>query len=371
MTNTVIIGASAAGLACAAQLKRAGVSYRLLEKHDHVAHAWRNHYERLHLHTHKGSSHLPFKKFPQSSAKYPSRREVVRYLEAYGDDLQLNPELKTEVIHVNPSAHGWEIVTVNEMIQTKHVIFCTGNTNLPKMVKKPGLESFEGTIIHSSSYRNGKAFKDKKVLVIGFGNSACEIAICLSEHGAKPALSVRGEVNVIPRDILGIPVLQIGIAQAKLPAKLVDTLNKPLLHLLIGDITKLGLKKAPYGPIEQIRKYHKIPLLNIGTIELIKSGDIQVYGDIENIQKNEITFEGNKAAHFDAIVMATGYETGLSNLIDLNEARLDDIQIDITKRRFLGKDGLYFCGFYVSPTGMLREMKIESEIIAKSILGNA
>jgi len=369
--DTVIIGASAAGLACAACLKEENLEFILLEQHAHVAHAWRNHYDRLHLHTNKSSSDLPYFSYPKSFPKYPSRDQVVAYLELYAKEMGIQPVFNTKVTSIEKADEGWVIKTNKGTYLAKYVIVCTGHTHKPHIPWKEGIESFPGRIMHSAEYKNGREFKDRDVLVVGFGNSACEIAICIHEHGGRPALSVRSAVNVIPRDVLGIPSLQIGILQSRLPAKLADRLNQPVIDLLIGDIQKLGLKKPAYGPIEQMRKYHKIPLLDIGTIRLIKEGKIKVFPDIKAIEQDVIHFEDHRQQHFDAIIMATGYEAGLSDFIKIDKHRLKDLEKPFRHREEAGKDNLYFCGFYVSPTGMLREVGIEARKIAKRIKKSA
>lgn len=364
---TIIIGASAAGLACAAQLQKKGITYEILEKQPHVAHAWRNHYDRLHLHTDKSSSELPFRTFPASVPKYPSRKEVVEYLESYCLELEIQPRFNTTVRSIFRSGDHWVVNTSEENYEAGNVIICTGKTNVPRKFWKRGIDTFPGQVIHSSEYKNGRPFRGKEVLVVGFGNSACEIAIDLHEHGAKPAMSVRSPVNVIPRDLLGIPVLRIGILQSALPPRWADIMNKPVIDLVIGDIEKYGLKKLPYGPVEQIVKYGRIPLLDIGTMDLIRKGEIDIYGDIENIESSSICFENDKVVQFDAIIAGIGYEAGLENFIDIDEDRKEDLQMKITDRDFPGKDNIYFCGFFVSPTGMLREIAIESGFIADRI----
>ncbi len=369
-TNTLIIGASAAGLACAARLLKKNIDFIILEKEGVVAHAWRSHYDRLHLHTNKASSQLPYIKFPKGTPKYPSRDQLVRYMENYCTVMRIQPEFNTTVTHIEKTGNTWNVQTDKEEFQATNVIVCTGNTNVPKRIDKPGLSDFPGTILHSAEYKNGKAFTGKNVLVIGFGNSACEIAICLHEHGALPAMSVRSPVNVIPRDVFGIPVLQLGISQAFLPPRIADKLNAPLLRLLVGDITKSGLKKLPYGPTEQIVHHHQIPLLDIGTMDLIKKDHIKIFGDIERVDQDTIHFEDNKQMSFDAIIMATGYKTGLESMVELTPERKMDLQRIIKKRNYFGKDSLYFCGFYVAPTGMIREATIESKIIADRIVTN-
>src|SRR5450432_4330663 len=92
----------------------------------------------------------------------------------------------------------------------------TGVYGKPKAISFQGMETFTGKILHSWGYKTGRDFKGQNVLVVGFGNSACEIAIDLYEQGAVPGMSVRSPVNVIPRDIMGIPILQqIGRASCR------------------------------------------------------------------------------------------------------------------------------------------------------------
>ncbi|MCW3118135.1 MAG: NAD(P)/FAD-dependent oxidoreductase, partial [Chitinophagaceae bacterium] len=151
------------------------------------------------------------------------------------------------------------------------------------------------------------------------------------------------------------------------PPGIADKINAPLLRLLVGDITKLGLKKSKYGPLEQIEKQRKIPLLDIGTIKLIRDGFIKVYGDIVRIEGNTVYFEDNQQQHFDAMILATGYQHHLESFLDPAYIKTDDLNKPVTKQSHFGRDGLYFCGFYLSPRGMLREIGIESRKIARDI----
>ena len=366
-TQTLIIGASAAGLASAACLQKEGVPFIVLEKYQQVANSWRNHYDRLHLHTSKKWSALPFRKFDSSVPRYPSRQDVIDYLDRYSLELNLHPVFNTEVLSVKKVGKHWITETTNGTYQSTFVIVATGRNHKPKMPDFPGLSSFKGNILHSSQYKNGKGFEGKNVLVVGFGNSGCEQAICLHEHRANVALSVRSAVNVIPRDIFGFPVLEIGKLTSAFPTKVRDKINAPLLKLLVGDITKLGLKKSAYGPLEQIQKQHRIPLLDIGTIKLIKQGHIKVFGDIVKIDGNTIHFENNKQWNADAIILATGYQHNLESFLNIGKDRFDDLNQPVDKQSQFGKGGLYFCGFYVSPTGMLREINADASKIAGDI----
>lgn len=366
-TPTLIIGASAAGLAVAACLQKQGVPYMLVEKHSQVANSWRNHYDRLHLHTSKKWSALPYRNFDASVPGYPSRQDVINYLDNYSRELNIYPIFNTEALSVKKDGEYWITKTNNETYQSRFVIVATGRNHKPKMPAFAGSNSFEGDILHSAQFKNGKTFEGKNVLVVGFGNSGCEQAICLHEHGARVAMSVRSPVNVIPRDIFGFPALEVGKLTSFLPNRIRDKINAPLLRLLVGDITKLGLKKSTYGPLEQIQKLNRIPLLDIGTIKLIKEGHLKIYGDVLKIEDNTIYFENNQQWNADAVILATGYQHNLESFLGLNQERFDDLNQPIHKQSSFGKDGLYFCGFYVSPTGMLKEIGKDARTIAKDI----
>jgi len=370
-TNTLIVGASVAGLASAGCLSRAGIDFIIIEKHPDVVMPWRNHYERLHLHTNKKLSHLPYKKFLSQIPVYPSRLQVVEYMDSYRKDFGIEPIFNTEAKSICREADYWITETSAGKFKSKNVIMATGAYGLPRKIDFKGMESFPGKILHSSQFKTAHEFKNQKVLVVGFGNSACEIAINLYEQGASPALSVRSAVNVLPRDILGIPVLQLGLLMSNLPPRIADKMNAPLIRLLTGDIRKLGLRKLPYGPLEQMQKDQSVPLLDIGTLKLIREGHCVVYDDIDRIENKTVFFKDGKKEEFDAIVAAIGFNKGYEqDLLQVDKSRFEDLCVCVDKQKYFGKDGLYFCGFFVSPTGQIREIGLDAQKIAKAIAKN-
>ena len=171
-------------------------------------------------------------------------------------------------------------------------------------------------MLHSSEYRNGDPWKGRPVLVVGFGNSACEQAIDLVERGAEPHLSVRSPVNVVPRDFFGVvPVLQLGIVMQHLPPRVADALAWPLLRVTVGDIRKVGLGKLPYGPNTQIARDKHIPLLDIGTMDHIRAGRIAVHGAIDHFTDEGVVFADGSSLAVDAVVLGTGYRPGLDDFL--------------------------------------------------------
>ena len=366
-TNTVVIGASAAGLASAACLSRAGVSHVVLEQHPHVADAWRHHYDRLHLHTTRGLSGLPYHPMPKSYPKYPSREQVVSYLEDYTRRFSIEPRFGQRVSAVRRDGEGWLTETKEgERVVSRNVVVATGYTRVPHEATWPGREEYLGEIVHSSRYGNGHRFRGKRVLVVGFGNSGGEIAIDLHECGAEPTLAVRSAVNVVPRDFLGIPILAVGLVMGPMPARVADVIAAPLIRATIGDITEVGLRKLPYGPNVQIREHARIPLLDVGTIGLARQGRIRIAPGIRRFTPQGVEFDDGTGAPFDGIVLATGYRPALADFLE-DAGRVTD-QSGVPEKS--GREtlpGLYFCGFYVSPTGMLREIAIEARRISASI----
>jgi len=365
--RTIIIGAGAAGLAVGACLKQAGIPNLILEQSDQVGATWRKHYDRLHLHTDKKNSELPFAPYPRDYPRYPSRDQVVKYLEDYAKRFDLNIRFNQEVKSARREDSQWLVQTQDTLHTSPNLVVATGYTRQPLRPAWPGLESFPGIVMHSSEYKNGSPFKGQSVLVVGFGNSGGEIAIDLYEHGAKPGIVVRNAVNVIPRELAGIPILSIGIVQNKMPARLADAMNAPILRMVVGDITKYGLRKLPYGPVTQIRQDKRIPLIDVGTMSLIRAGKIKVYPDVDQVAGNRIRFAGGKEAEFEALILATGYRPRVSDFIKGAESAFDAQGAPTSTGRESSVAGLYFCGYYVSPTGMLREIASEAQQISVAI----
>src|SRR6266540_2098019 len=292
--QTIVIGAGPAGLAVGACLKQANLPFIILEQNEKVGSAWHHHYDRLHLHTNKNSSELPFLSYPKHYPKYPSRSQIVDYLDSYAEKFRLDIRFNQQVVSAVYQNEQWEVQTQDTLHQASNLVVASGYNREPLLPNWPGQNLFQGKILHSSQYKNGELFKGQRVLVVGFGNSGGEIAMDLWEHGAQPSIAVRSAVNVIPRDLFGIPILSIGILQNKMPSKLADAINAPILRAVIGDIKKYGLRKLPYGPVTQIRNDVHIPLIDVGTIKLIKDGHLTVYAGIKEFMREGVIFMDGK-----------------------------------------------------------------------------
>jgi indole-3-pyruvate monooxygenase len=364
--ESLVIGAGPAGLAVGACLRRCGVPFQIVEQAGAIGSSWRQHYDRLHLHTDRGHSALPYLDFPKGTPRYPSRDQVISYLEQYAAHFGIVPHLGERVECVQHRDGEWITTSGASIYRSRYVIVATGCNAVPHLPDWPGRDLFGRRILHSSEYRNGEAFRGQDVLVVGLGNSGGEIAIDLCEHGARVALAVRSALNVIPREILGLPVLAISIALSRLPARLADLLAAPLIRLTVGNLSTLGLRRPPVGPIAQIETTSKVPLIDIGTLKLIREGRIAVLTGVRSLgEAGEVTFDAGSARRFDAIVLATGFRPGLEKFLELEKLLEPETS---AVNGIAGPDGLYFCGFRISPTGMLRDIAIEARWIANDIV---
>lgn len=366
-TQTIIVGASAAGLAVAACLKREGVPFILLEQSDQVGAAWRRHYDRLHLHTSRMFSGLPYLPMPRDYPRYPSRLQVIAYLEQYAAFHGLTPRFGQTVQSVERVDGQWETRTQDAVYHSRCVVMAAGYNRKPVIPHWQDEEAYQGEVLHSSAYHNGAPYRDKDVLVVGFGNSGGEIAIDLHEHGARPSMAVRSPVNILPRDILGIPILALGILLDPLPPRLADALGAPVRRLAVSDLSKWGLRRQTYGPNEQIKQHRRIPLLDVGTVQLIREGTIKVYPGIERFTPDGVVFTDGRSARFDVVILATGYTPDIASLLKRADSVVDEKGVPLKSGAATALPGLYFCGYYVSPTGMLREISIDAKRIARAI----
>lgn len=366
--EVVIIGAGPAGLAVGACLRRRGVSFALLDGADAVASSWRRHYERLHLHTVKQHSALPFVPFPEHVGQYPSRQDVVDYLDDYARRFDLAPRLGEPVSRVARDGDRWAVTHATGVTRAREVVVATGYNRVPLRPRWPGDEAFAGTIVHSANYLHGRAWRGRRALVVGAGNSGAEIAIDLWEAGASAvALCVRGPIHVTPRELFGVPAQVNALRLAsRLPPRVADAVSLALIDRALGDLSPWGLRRPARGPITQLLAEKRVPLIDVGTVALIKQGKVQVVPGIARFTPEGAVFEDGRALPLDVVVLATGYRTGIADFLEGADAVLDHRG----HPRVHGGEaapGLSFLGFRNPITGQLHDIAREAEGIAERI----
>lgn len=310
---------------------------------------------------------MPFLPFPKSFPRYPSRDQVVEYLEGYARAFDVRPQFGADVSHCARTADDrWEVRTSHGIRRARNLVIASGFSRVAYQPSWPGLDDFAGTVIHSSAYTNGHRFRSQRVLVVGFGNSGAEIALDLAECGVDCAISIRGPVNVVPREVLHVPVTYLALASRNLPPRVADRLNALTIRLAIGNLARLGILKRTDGPTEEIIKSRRIPVVDIGTIAAIRRGSIHVRPAIESFSRDAVHFADGRSESFDAIVLATGYDTGLRAMFDGDASALDDSGHPHVRPGDAAR-GLHFCGFNIVPAGLIRQIGVEAIRIGDQI----
>ncbi len=364
--DAIIVGAGPAGLACAVTMRAAGLNVTVFEKADSVGSVWRRHYDRLHLHTDRNRSGLPGMVMPPSYPLYPSREQVVEYLESYAARFDIQPVFNSEVACIRRDSTQWRADLTRGSIAAPVAVIATGIADAPYRPTWPGSDVYQGAVLHSSEYRNAEPYAGMRVLVVGFGNSGGEIALDLANAGIDVALAVRSPVQILPRDLLGFPILAWAILYRRLPARLVDFVNAPILRLAIGPIKKLGLRRSAKGPRQMVEEDGRVPLIDVGTLDRIRDGSIKVAGGIDRFTPDGVVFADATSQKFDAIILATGFRPDLRQLIPDVEDVFDRHGMPLVTGRATRSPGLFFCGQIASPTGQLREIGLEALRIADS-----
>jgi cation diffusion facilitator CzcD-associated flavoprotein CzcO len=363
----VIIGAGPAGLALSACLGREDVPCTVIEKGEGVGTSWRNHYRRLHLHTAKQLSTLPGLGFGEDIPLYPSRAQVVEYLERYADYFDIRPRFGVEVNTLRRVGSEWVAESNEGTFRAERVVLATGLNRRPLRPRFPGDEELGDAIIHAHEYRTADPYRGKRVLVVGAGNTGAEIALDLCENDATVGMCIRGPLHVVPRDFMGRPTQVTGVLLRRLPRHLRDWISLRVSKYVYPDLDELGLRRPNIGIMSQIDEQRKIPLIDIGTIERIRRGEITVYPGIERMSEGAVHFSDGRRFEIDAVILATGYQSGIEDWVEGGESIIDEHGYPVPTSGRTALPGLYTFGFSNVSTGLLREIGIEAPKLAAEL----
>ncbi|KAL5982695.1 hypothetical protein ACLOJK_016771 [Asimina triloba] len=347
----VIVGAGPAGLATAACLSLHSIPNIILEKEDCCASLWKKRaYDRVNLHLAKQFSHLPHMPHPPSTPTYIPREVFISYVDRYVDRFNLSPLYNrcVESARYDGSSGKWVVMVRNslsneiEEFEGRFLVVATGENSKGFIPDVPGLQTFSGEIVHSSAFKSGRGCGGKAVLVVGSGNSGMEIALDLSNHEAKTAIVVRSPVHVVTREMvyLGMVLLKY------LPCSLVDSVTVALSKLRFGDMSNYGITRPAKGPFLLKATLGRSPVVDVGTIDKIKSREIQVLPALVSIKGSEAEFADGTVQAFDAIVFATGYRSTAKNWLKVDNDLLDEEGMPLQKfpNHWKGKNGIYCAG---------------------------
>ncbi|MFW5331375.1 flavin-containing monooxygenase [Hydrogenophaga sp. ZJX-1] len=311
-----LIGAGPSGLAGARNLQKLGVPFQGFEAYSDVGGLWNmanpssTVYESAHLISSKRMTE--FTEFPmaESVADYPSHRELLDYFRAFAQafDLYRHYRFNTRVLKVEPVSDApdtlWRLTTQTgdaapEVAEYKGVVIANGTLAEPNVPKFTG--AFSGELWHTAHYKRATQFTGKRVLIVGAGNSGCDIAVDAVHHASSVDISVRRGYYFVPKYVFGKPADTVG-GKLTLPPWLKQRIDSTILKWFTGDPVRFGFPRPTY------RMYESHPVVNSLILYHIGHGDVGVRADIERLDGPTVHFKDGTAKDYDLIVTATGYK---------------------------------------------------------------
>ena len=305
-----IIGAGFSGLTVARKLEELGEPFEILDANSGIGGLWHTGaYDSAHLVSSKRETQLDDFPMPDAYPDFPGKAQMQRYLQNYAESFGLTErvQLNTVVDRVHPaddhdSTRAWSVEIEGEPPRRyATVIIASGHLSAMSSPKRPVYPGhFSGEVRFATEYRNADDFAHKRVLVVGAGNTGCDIAVDSSRVAAHTAISMRGGKHFIPKTFLGKPLSDLG-GDGRL-GRWFDRLALRLIcWLKFGDLSRYGLEK----PKHRILDHH--PTINGQLLYQIQHGRVAVRREIKQYDGDVVEFSDGTRDTFDLIVFAVGY----------------------------------------------------------------
>lgn len=369
-----IIGAGAGGLCAAKHLTAQGIDVTIFEAGSRVGGLWVYNndsgmspaYKSLHINSEAKVSSFEDFPFPDDAPLYPDHAEMCRYFERYAVHFDLTRRIRfsSRVLSVTPINGKFGIALENGATEIfDGVVVASGHQSVPR--HPPQIEGYGGDYIHAHTYRVPTPYADKRVLVIGPGNSGVDIAADICTVTAHTVLSARSPVLIMPRMMFGVP-----------NSRTLSKLERSFLPWRVRVWIRTTLTRFFHGRMEQwgfrTPKTRTHPISHPTLISQIAWGRVTVKPGIAAIEGKEIRFTDGSADTFDAVIAATGYNTAIPFLPDeISPVESETTHVALYNRVAHPRiDGLYFIGFFdVTGGSNIRMMDDQAEYIAALVTG--
>ncbi|MFB6790628.1 flavin-containing monooxygenase [Streptomyces olivaceus] len=380
-----VIGAGLSGLAVAHALKERGISFVCLEKAPDVGGIWRQPgagergpgYLSLHLNTAKQLTGYADFPMPSSYPLYPRHSQFAAYLRSFAEWAGLlgHVELRTEAVSVRQDADGgWTVVSrdadgAEASRRFEQVVVASGHHTDPALPDPlpAGADSFTGTILHSLDYRDGGDFDGRRVVVVGLGASAVDIAADLSRHAEQTLLSVRRGLHIVPKQLFGMSVDEIAEAPWWTEMSFAEQRRWVEQALLVarGRLGDYGLPE-PDHPV-----FSSATTLSDEILSRIRHGAVTPKPAIGSFDGDRVVFTDGTSVTADAVVYCTGFRMTFPFLPAGCPVAADG-SVELYRRVVpAGRPGLYFVGL-VRPVGSItRLVEAQAQWVARLVDGEA
>jgi hypothetical protein len=301
---------------------RSGLPFDGVEAEEDLGGNWRHGvYETVHIISSRKTTQYAEHPMPADWPDFPSAAQVLGYLRGYADHFGLRKQIAfgVRVVDVAPAADGlWEVTLersgdgagdgaqVREVRRYRGVVVCNGHHWDQRMPTYPGV--FEGELLHSKQYKRPAQLAGKRVLVIGGGNSACDIAVEAARFGARSAISLRRGYWFLPKTMLGVPTVEL--LRPWMPVAAQRLLIRALLRVIVGRYQQYGLPHPDHALFE----HH--PTLNNELLYFLRHGRIDARPDVKAFHGREVEFTDGRREPFDLVVCATGFSVSFPFLAE-------------------------------------------------------
>lgn len=384
--TTCIIGAGASGITAGQVLAERGLEFDCFEMGSAIGGNWRydndngvsSAYRSLHINTSRDAMQYAAFPMPDDYPDYPSHWQVAAYFDAFVDHFGLREQItfRTEVTRVVPHRDGgYEVTTRSlergrepEVRRYDHVVVANGHHWDPRWPEPgfPGSEHFPGQQIHAHYYRTPDLFEDKRVVVLGIGNSAADIAVESSRVASETYLAMRRGAHVIPKYVFGVPTDHLtDSALARTHHKVQQLGMKTLLRLSVGKVTDYGMPE----PDHQVLDAH--PTVSDDLLTRLGHGDITVKPSIDRFDGSTVCFTDGSSVEADVVVYSTGYKISFPFLDEQVVAPTDN-RVALYRRVVdPNHPGLYFVGL-IQPLGSVMPLaELQAHWVADLVAGTA
>lgn len=378
-----MIGAGSSGITACQNLAERGIEFACFEKGSAIGGNWRymndngmsSAYRSLHINTSREMMQYEAFPMPADYPDYPGHAEIAAYFEDYVDHFGLRDriEFRTEVVAAEPVDGGWE-VTVRGPDGERTEAFtdlmvCNGHHWNPRWPEPafPGSDSFSGEQIHAHDYKTPEILEGKRVLILGIGNSATDIAVESSRIAERTILAMRRGAWIVPKYLFGVPTDRLTTFKpfTRVPLGIQSTMMKALLRLSQGRVSDVGLPEPDHEPL------HAHPTVSDDLLSRLGHGDIQIKPNIERFDGGTVFFEDGTSEEVDLVIYCTGYRITFP-FFDDSVVDPSDNRMDLYKRVVsLDHPGLYFIGL-VQPLGAIMPLaEAQSAWVADLISGES
>ncbi len=366
----LVIGAGSSGLAAAKNLREQHISVDVVERSAEIGGNWcyGQPGSRVYASTHTVSSKklTQFTDFqmPGHFPNFPHHSQVFAYLKSYAEHFGLYEciEFRTSIERIEPEGSNWLVTLVSgECRRYAGVVVANGHNWDPRWPEYPG--QFDGLVMHSAQYKTADVLRGRRVLVVGAGNTGCDIAVEAALHADQTFHSLRRGYYFVPKFLFGRPSDVVGekLLRWGLPDRLRRLIVRAVLRLTVGDVTRYGLP----APDHELFASH--PIINSQLPYYVAHGRVTPKPNVARLLGDRVRFDDDSEERIDLIIYATGYKISFPFLdhahLNWHDGR-PHLYLNVFHPQY---DNLFVVGLIQPDSGQFGLVDYQSQLVARFV----